>query len=225
VDFALQQAKSYIEANTDNQIQQAITQNELTLRPHFHVVVIDCGVKCSILNHLRQLDYKISIVPNTISFEEMTELNPDGILLSNGPGNPEDYDELIKLTKKIIAAKIPLFAICLGHQILALASGAKIYKMLFGQHGANHPIYDEMQNKIIISSQNHNFAVSYKHFPNHLKITHRSLVDGSIAGLMCTHAPAFSFQGHPEGGPGPTDCASLFIRFNQLMEKYNAKAH
>jgi len=226
IDFALQKAKFHRGVRAVECLeQQDKTREESARSSHFRVMVIDCGVKNSILTSL----YKVACVPITvsykISFEEINKINPDGILISNGPGDPRHYKPLIELTKKILAAKIPLFGICLGHQILALACGAKVFKMPFGQHGANHPIIDERDNRILICSQNHNYVVSREDLPKHLKITYRSFLNNTINGLTCTHAPAFGFQGHPESGPGPTDCFPLFLEFKELMQKHNAKTH
>ncbi len=224
VDAALQRARSLtLNHHVMNRITTQRIRHILDKDNRFHVVVIDCGVKISILNQLQKLGCDMSIVPMDVTLDEIKALRPDGILLSNGPGDPAKCENLVKLTRDILSAQIPLFAICLGHQIFALAFGAKIYKMPFGQHGANHPIYDINQKKVLISNQNHNYAVTHNHLPKHLSITHRSLFDGSIAGLICTYAPALSFQGHPEAGPGPQDCSNLFTQFKYLLEKHHAK--
>lgn len=226
-DFAFNQIKSFTaKMNHSTQfLTRDIIQKISNINNRFHVVVIDCGIKTSMLNHLIQLKCDLTIVPANISFDEIFDMKPDGILLSNGPGDPRKYEHLVDLTCKILNAQIPFFGICLGHQILALACGAKIYKMHFGQHGANHPIYDEMQNKVFISSQNHNYSVVDENFPNDLTISYRSLFDGSIIGLICNNAPAFSFQGHPEANPGPHDCSDMFAQFVYLIEKHHAKTH
>lgn len=225
-DFALQQAKCRSGVRVAESLgQQKMIQKKSGKPSLFRVMVIDCGVKNSILNSLLKIACVPVIVPFNISFEEIRKINPDGILISNGPSDPRFYRELIELTKEILTAKIPLFGICLGHQILALACGAKVFKMRFGQHGANHPIIDERNDRILICSQNHNYAVSNENLPKHIKITYRSFLDNTISGLTCTHAPAFSFQGHPESGPGPADCLPLFVEFKELMQNHYAKTH
>ena len=146
-------------------------------------------------------------------------MNPDGVFLSNGPGDPEPCDYAIAATREILDAQVPLFGICLGHQILGLAVGAKTLKMKFGHHGANHPVQDLATQRVLISSQNHGFAVDEATLPANVRATHRSLFDGSLQGIQLTDRPAFSFQGHPEAGPGPHDVASLFIQFGEMMIK------
>lgn len=178
-----------------------------------HIAVVDCGVKTGILKNLANYPVKISVVPQSISFSELMALSPDGVLLSNGPGDPEQCESVIQLTQQLFKQKIPLFGICLGHQILALAAGAKTKKMKFGHHGANHPVKCCKTGAIFISSQNHGFVVDETSLPNHLAITHVSLFDSTIAGLSHREAPAFSFQGHPEANPGPNELTVLFKQF------------
>ncbi|MFA5959589.1 MAG: glutamine-hydrolyzing carbamoyl-phosphate synthase small subunit [Tatlockia sp.] len=188
-----------------------------------HIVVVDCGVKKGILQNLAQFPVKITVVPFSTSFHALQELTPDGLLLSNGPGDPEQCDSVIALTRQALERKIPLFGICLGHQILALAAGAKTRKMKFGHHGANHPIQCCQTGTVFISSQNHGFVVDEQALPETLAITHVSLFDGTIAGLAHRTSPAFSFQGHPEANPGPHELAVLFQQF--IHEVHHAKKY
>jgi carbamoyl-phosphate synthase small subunit len=188
----------------------------------FHVVAYDLGVKRNILRMLAQRGCRITVVPARTSAEAVLNLAPDGVFLSNGPGDPEPCDYIIEATRELIQKGIPLFGICLGHQIMALASGAKTFKMKFGHHGANHPVKDLETGQVSITSQNHGFAVDEQSLPSHLRATHISLFDGTIQGLARTDRPAFCFQGHPEASPGPHDIAYLFNRFVALMEKTNA---
>ena len=164
----------------------------------------------------------MTVVPAKTPASEVLAQKPDGVFLSNGPGDPEPCDYAIEATKDIIAAGIPVFGICLGHQILALASGAKTEKMKFGHHGANHPVQDTKSKKVMITSQNHGFAVQETDLPSNLEVTHRSLFDNTIQGIARTDAAAFSFQGHPEASPGPRDVAPLFKRFIDMMTKDSA---
>jgi carbamoyl-phosphate synthase small subunit len=159
------------------------------------------------------------VVPAQTPASEVLAMNPDGIFLSNGPGDPEACDYALEAITEIVQTNIPVFGICLGHQLLALASGAKTAKMKFGHHGANHPVEDIDNNIVMITSQNHGFAVDEKSLPDCLRATHRSLFDGSLQGIHRTDKPAFSFQGHPEASPGPHDAASLFDHFIELMEE------
>ncbi len=182
------------------------------------VVAFDFGVKKNILRMLVERGCEVTVVPAKTSVKEVLALNPDGIFLSNGPGDPEPCDYAIEAAKTLINQGIPTFGICLGHQIMALASGAKTYKMKFGHHGANHPVKDLDTGRVCITSQNHGFAVDATELPANLKVTHVSLFDGSLQGLQRTDQPAFCFQGHPEASPGPHDIAYLFDRFIQLME-------
>jgi len=190
----------------------------------FHVVVLDFGVKHNILRMLVDRGCAVSVVPAQTSFTEIEALAPDGVFLSNGPGDPEPCDYAIACAKAAMAKRIPLFGICLGHQIMALASGAKTLKMKFGHHGANHPVQDLDTKRVFITSQNHGFAVDPTDLPAALRVTHRSLFDQSIQGLVRTDVPAFCFQGHPEASPGPHDIGPLFDRFIALMLASSAQA-
>lgn len=190
----------------------------VSAEPRFHVVVYDFGTKYNILRMLAERGCRITVVPAQTPAEQVLARKPDGILLSNGPGDPAPCDYAIAATRAFIAARIPLFGICLGHQLLALAVGAKTYKMKFGHHGANHPVIDLATGRVMISSQNHGFAVDEKTLPANVRVTHRSLFDDSNQGIVLDDAPAFSFQGHPEASPGPHDVAGLFDRFIAMME-------
>jgi carbamoyl-phosphate synthase small subunit len=185
----------------------------------FHVVAFDFGVKRNILRMLASRGCRVTVVPARTPAAEVMKLKPDGVFLSNGPGDPEPCDYAIAATRTIIDAGVPTFGICLGHQILALASGAKTFKMKFGHHGANHPVKDLDTGRVSITSQNHGFAVDEKSLPPNLRPTHISLFDGTLQGLARTDRPAFCFQGHPEASPGPHDISTLFDRFVALMEK------
>lgn len=184
----------------------------------FHVVAFDYGVKRNILRMLAERGCRLTVVPAQTSAEEVLALNPDGVFLSNGPGDPGPCDYAIEAIRAILAKGVPTFGICLGHQLLALASGAKTMKMKFGHHGANHPVKDLDSGQVLITSQNHGFAVDAASLPANLRATHVSLFDGSLQGLARTDVPAFCFQGHPEASPGPHDVAYLFDRFISLME-------
>jgi carbamoyl-phosphate synthase small subunit len=192
--------------------------------PRFHVVAFDYGVKRNILRMLAERGCRLTVLPATATAAEAMTLKPDGIFLSNGPGDPEPCDYAIQAIGELVAAKIPTFGICLGHQLLALASGAKTVKMKFGHHGANHPVKDLDSGRVAITSQNHGFAVDAATLPANIRSTHVSLFDGSLQGIARTDAPAFSFQGHPEASPGPHDVSYLFDRFIQLMADH-AQAH
>ncbi len=194
------------------------SQKFVETAPRFHVVAYDFGVKHNILRMLAERGCRITVVPAQTSAEEALALKPDGIFLSNGPGDPAPCDYAIAAIKRFIALKIPTFGICLGHQLLALAAGAETLKMKFGHHGANHPVIDEDSRRVLITSQNHGFAVNESSLPINVRTTHRSLFDGSNQGIALTDAPAFSFQGHPEASPGPHDLSYLFDRFTALME-------
>ena len=187
--------------------------------PKFHVVAYDFGVKKNILRMLAERGCKVTVVPAQTSAVEVQKLNPNGVFLSNGPGDPEPCDYAIAAAKELIESGIPTFGICLGHQIMALASGAKTFKMKFGHHGANHPVKDLDSGRVSITSQNHGFAVDEKTLPANLRPTHISLFDNTLQGLERTDKPAFCFQGHPEASPGPHDIGYLFDRFIGLMEK------
>jgi carbamoyl-phosphate synthase small subunit len=185
----------------------------------FHVVAYDFGVKKNILRMLAERGCKVTVVPAKTSAADALKHKPDGIFLSNGPGDPQPCDYAIAAAAELIETGIPTFGICLGHQILALASGAQTFKMKFGHHGANHPVKDLDSGRVSITSQNHGFAVDEKTLPSNLRATHVSLFDGTLQGLARTDKPAFCFQGHPEASPGPHDIAYLFDRFINLMEK------
>ncbi len=186
--------------------------------PKFHVVAYDFGVKKNILRMLAERGCKVTVVPAETPAAEVLKHKPDGIFLSNGPGDPEPCDYAISAARELIETGTPTFGICLGHQIMALASGAKTFKMKFGHHGANHPVKDLDTGRVSITSQNHGFAVDEKSLPANLRATHVSLFDGTLQGLARTDKPAFCFQGHPEASPGPHDIAYLFDRFIKLME-------
>jgi carbamoyl-phosphate synthase small subunit len=185
----------------------------------FHVIAYDFGVKFNILRMLAERGSRITVVPAQTSAADVLKRKPDGIFLSNGPGDPQPCDYAIAAVTELIETGIPTFGICLGHQIMALASGAKTFKMKFGHHGANHPVKDLFSGRVSITSQNHGFAVDEKSLPATLRATHISLFDGTLQGLERTDKPAFCFQGHPEASPGPHDIAYLFDRFTALMEK------
>lgn len=184
----------------------------------FHVVAYDFGVKHNILRMLAERGCKLTVVPAKTPAEDVLAMKPDGVFLSNGPGDPEPCDYAIEAIKKVLQTKVPVFGICLGHQLLALASGAQTMKMKFGHHGANHPVQDLTSKKVMITSQNHGFAVNEESMPANLEVTHRSLFDKTIQGIRRKDCPAFSFQGHPEASPGPHDVAHLFDQFIASME-------
>jgi carbamoyl-phosphate synthase small subunit len=185
----------------------------------FHVVAYDYGVKLNILRMLADRGCKLTVVPAQTPASEVLAMNPDGVFLSNGPGDPEPCDYAIAAIREIVETGTPIFGICLGHQLLGLASGARTVKMKFGHHGANHPVQDLDKGTVMISSQNHGFAVDEASLPDHLRATHKSLFDGSLQGIHRTDKPAFSFQGHPEASPGPHDVAPVFDHFIELMEQ------
>ncbi|MDQ1119013.1 MULTISPECIES: glutamine-hydrolyzing carbamoyl-phosphate synthase small subunit [Pseudoxanthomonas] len=184
----------------------------------FKVVAYDYGVKLNILRMLAERGCEVIVVPAQTPAAQVLALNPDGVFLSNGPGDPEPCDYAIEAIKEFVARKVPTFGICLGHQLLALAAGAKTVKMGHGHHGANHPVIDLDSGRVMITSQNHGFAVDEASVPANVRVTHRSLFDGTNQGIALTDAPAFSFQGHPEASPGPHDVSPLFDRFVELME-------
>ena len=188
----------------------------------FHVVAYDYGVKRNILRMLSARGCKVTVVPAQTSAADVLKYKPDGVFLSNGPGDPEPCDYAITAIRELLAAGVPTYGICLGHQLLALASGAKTLKMKFGHHGANHPVKDLDTQQVLITSQNHGFAVDPDTLPANLRPTHVSLFDGSLQGVARTDVPAFSFQGHPEASPGPRDVAYLFDRFIKLMQDKQA---
>jgi len=194
-------------------------------RPHdpadarFHVVAYDFGVKRNILRMLADRGCRVTVVPATTPASEVLAQRPDGVFLSNGPGDPEPCAYAISAIREIVDSNLPTFGICLGHQLLGLASGARTVKMKFGHHGANHPVQDLASGAVMITSQNHGFAVDESSLPAHVKATHKSLFDGSLQGIHRTDRPAFSFQGHPEASPGPHDVAPLFDHFIELMAR------
>lgn len=184
----------------------------------YHVVAYDYGIKRNILRMLVDRACRVTVVPAQMAAEDVLALQPDGVFLSNGPGDPEPCDYAIEAIGRIVDTGLPVFGICLGHQLLALASGARTVKMKFGHHGANHPVQDLDKGTVMISSQNHGFAVDEESLPDHLTATHRSLFDGTLQGIHRTDKPAFSFQGHPEASPGPHDVAPVFDHFIELMK-------
>ncbi|EKO3590529.1 glutamine-hydrolyzing carbamoyl-phosphate synthase small subunit [Vibrio metschnikovii] len=188
----------------------------------YHVVAYDFGAKRNILRMLVDRGCRLTVVPAQTSAEEVLALNPDGVFLSNGPGDPAPCTYAIEATKVFLEKGLPVFGICLGHQILALASGAQTVKMKFGHHGANHPVKDLQRNVVMITAQNHGFAVDEASLPDTLRATHKSLFDGSLQGIHRTDKPAFSFQGHPEASPGPHDAAALFDHFIELIKQHTA---
>jgi len=187
----------------------------------YHVVAYDFGVKRNILRMLAERGCRLTVVPAKTSANEVLAMNLDGVFLSNGPGDPEPCDYAIEAIQVILGKGIPTFGICLGHQLLALASGAKTMKMKFGHHGGNHPVQDDETKRVMITAQNHGFAVDEEGLPANLKATHRSLFDGSLQGIHRTDCPAFGFQGHPEASPGPHDVAHLFDHFIDLIEQHS----
>ena len=193
------------------------------IAPH-HVVVYDYGIKRNILRILSDLDCRMTVVPATTPASEVLALAPDGVFLSNGPGDPEPCDYAIEAIRSILESQVPVFGICLGHQLLALATGAKTVKMKFGHHGANHPVENIATGQVMITSQNHGFAVDEKTLPKNAEITHSSLFDGSLQGIALTDRAAFGFQGHPEASPGPHDLLPLFDRFISAMDEYKRDA-
>ena len=190
----------------------------------FHVVAYDYGIKHSILRLLADRGCRLTVVPAQTPARDALSLQPDGIFLSNGPGDPEPCTYAIEAIREFLAAGMPTFGICLGHQLLGLACGARTVKMKFGHHGANHPVLDKDTGQVLITSQNHGFAVDAATLPRNVRVTHVSLFDGSLQGIELTDKPAFGFQGHPEGSPGPHDLAFLFDRFTRMMERHAVKA-
>jgi len=186
----------------------------------YHVAAFDFGIKRTILRKLAQRGCKVTVFPAQTSVDEILAVQPDGIFLSNGPGDPEPCDYAISATQALLEKNIPIFGICLGQQLLALATGARTIKMKFGHHGANHPVQDVDSGKVIITSQNHGFAVDADTLPNNARITHISLFDGSLQGFELLDKPAFCFQGHPESSPGPHEADYLFNRFIKMMQHY-----
>jgi carbamoyl-phosphate synthase small subunit len=188
----------------------------------YHVVAYDYGVKRNILRMLVSRGCKVTVLPAEANAQEALSYKPDGIFLSNGPGDPEPCDYAISAIKTLVETGIPTFGICLGHQLLALASGAKTLKMKFGHHGANHPVQEVASKRVFITSQNHGFAADAATLPSNIKVTHVSLFDGSLQGIARTDKPAFSFQGHPEASPGPTEMSELFDQFIEMMKQRKA---
>ncbi|MDE1474351.1 glutamine-hydrolyzing carbamoyl-phosphate synthase small subunit [Xenorhabdus bovienii] len=186
----------------------------------YHIVAYDFGVKRNILRMLVDRGCRVTVVPAQTPADEVLKMAPDGIFLSNGPGDPEPCDYAIEAIQAFLNTEIPVFGICLGHQLLALASGAKTVKMKFGHHGGNHPVKDLENNVVMITAQNHGFAVDESTLPANLRVTHKSLFDGTLQGIHRTDKPAFSFQGHPEASPGPHEAASLFDHFIELIEQH-----
>lgn len=195
----------------------SLANNPQKITEQYHIIAYDFGVKQNILRLLVDRGCHVTVVPATTPASEVLKAKPQGVFLSNGPGDPEPCDYAIEAIKEILAAKIPTFGICLGHQLLGLASGAKTMKMKFGHHGANHPVQDLASKKIFITSQNHGFAIDEASLPAHVVPTHRSLFDGSLQGIQRSDCPAFSFQGHPEASPGPHDIVGLFDQFTTMM--------
>ena len=193
--------------------------NRKNTQTRFKVVAFDFGVKRNILRMLADRGCAVTVVPAKTRAADILAMKPDGVFLSNGPGDPEPCDYAIEAIRAIVATQLPVFGICLGHQLLGLASGARTLKMKFGHHGANHPVVDVDSGRVMITSQNHGFAVDESSLPSTLRVTHRSLFDGTIQGLARTDAPAFCFQGHPEASPGPHDVAPLFDHFISLMQQ------
>ncbi|QEI13047.1 glutamine-hydrolyzing carbamoyl-phosphate synthase small subunit [Cellvibrio japonicus] len=207
-----------------NESSWSLTEGHRVLdgKKAFNVVAYDFGVKRNILRMLADRDCNLTVVPAKTSAAEVLAMNPDGIFLSNGPGDPEPCTYAIEAIKAFLETDIPVFGICLGHQLLALASGAKTIKMKFGHHGGNHPVQDLDSKQVMITAQNHGFAVEESSLPANLRATHKSLFDGSLQGIHRTDKPAFSFQGHPEASPGPHDAAPLFDHFIELMQARKA---
>ncbi len=214
-DGAYQWAQGSIWPDRDPVVTRRIAPN--------HVVAYDFGIKRNILRRLAEHDCRITVVPATTPVDEVLALEPDGVFLSNGPGDPEPCDYAIEATRQLLEAGMPVFGICLGHQILALAAGARTEKMKFGHHGANHPVQELATGRVFITSQNHGFAVAEDSLPGNVRTTHRSLFDGSLQGIELSDRPAFSFQGHPEASPGPHDIDSLFEHFVELIEATRAQ--
>ena len=204
------------------------TQREWTLEsgyqvqenPCFHIAAYDFGIKRNILRKFAQRGCHVTVYPAQTSVNEILATNPDGVFLSNGPGDPEPCDYAIAATRKLLEKNIPIFGICLGHQLLALACGARTIKMKFGHHGANHPVKDVDNGRVMITSQNHGFTVDVDTLPDNVRVTHTSLFDGSLQGFELIDKPVFCFQGHPEASPGPHEADYLFNRFIEMMKRY-----
>lgn len=207
------------------QLGTGYAQANAKIQPQsFNVVAYDFGVKRNILRMLAARGCRLTVVPAKTSAQEVLAMNPDGVFLSNGPGDPAPCEYAIEAIAQLLKTQLPIFGICLGHQLLGLAAGAKTVKMKFGHHGGNHPVADLTSDRVVITSQNHGFAIDETHLPNHIRVTHRSLFDQTVQGIELTNAPAFSFQGHPEASPGPQDIAYLFDRFVNLMAEQGANS-
>lgn len=240
VEEALEKAKAFPglkgmdlakEVTTDKQfewkqgswtLEGGLPQDKTEAELPYHVVAYDFGAKLNILRMLSDRGCRLTVVPAQTPAEDVLAMNPDGIFLSNGPGDPAACSYAIEATKQMLETDIPMFGICLGHQVLSLASGAQTIKMKFGHHGANHPVKDLEKGNVMITSQNHGFAVDEETLPANMKATHKSLFDGSLQGVHRTDKPAFSFQGHPEASPGPHDVAPLFDHFIELIQAHKA---
>ena len=197
---------------------------QVQANPRFHVVALDFGIKRNILRKLAQKGCKVTVFPAQATADEILAMRPDGVFLSNGPGDPEPCDYAIATTRKLVETNIPIFGVCMGHQLLGLANGARTVKMKFGHHGANHPVQDLDSGRVMITSQNHGFAVDIDTLPQNARITHLSLFDGSLQGFELVDRPVFCFQGHPEASPGPHDLDYLFDKFAGLMERRKSSA-
>ena len=197
---------------------------QVQANPRFHVVALDFGIKRNILRKLAQKGCKVTVFPAQATADEILAMRPDGVFLSNGPGDPEPCDYAIATARKLVETNIPIFGVCMGHQLLGLANGARTVKMKFGHHGANHPVQDLDSGRVMITSQNHGFAVDLDTLPQNARITHLSLFDGSLQGFELVDRPVFCFQGHPEASPGPHDLDYLFDKFAGLMERRKSSA-
>lgn len=222
---ALQAARNFVGLNKQDLTGAVTTEKIYTINNAglLRIVLVDFGVKSSILDSLVKLNCNITIVPAQTSSQAILDLKPDGIILSNGPGDPQACTAIIVQIKLLLNAKLPIFGICLGHQLLALALGAKTYKMPFGHHGANHPVQDVRSKQVLITSQNHGFAVSETSLGDIIEITHKSLFDNSLQGFKHVSLPFFGFQGHPEAGPGPHDALNLFKEFISVIRNQHAQ--
>lgn len=225
VDHAISKAKLFTGLNGMDLAKEVTTKINYEFeskqynhtKDHLTIVAYDFGIKKNIINILSKFGCKIIIVPAQTKTDEVLSMKPDGIFLSNGPGDPEPCNYAIESIKEYLNKKIPIFGICLGHQLLAIASGAKTVKMKFGHHGANHPVKDLSTGNVLITSQNHGFTVDEMTIPSNVQITHRSLFDNSVQGIELNDSPAYGFQGHPEASPGPHDVSYLFEKFIKLM--------
>ena len=221
MDLAREVSRSDVASWTQTSWELGRGYGELT-DSRFHVVAYDFGVKRNILRLLADRGCRLTVVPATTPASDVLELKPDGVFLSNGPGDPEPCGYAIEAIRELLDHDVPMFGICLGHQLLALASGGRTLKMPHGHHGANHPVKDLRNDRVLVSSQNHGFAVDARNLPNCLTVTHLSLFDGTLQGICRTDRPALSFQGHPEASPGPQDCRYLFDEFIDMMEQSHA---